>query len=656
MKMYGGRVSTALLSSCVATFSELIQKAPEWVSNVSRIKNIIESLDARLFNDDWPGLTALHGKSIEWTQVLSDPSERIDQTIAPRAVVDWAWEALYDDTKFSARDRPNVRPIPNDRTHVMLVYPPKLEDEDRGGRRSRVSVARLFDKYNAPPEIRKLMTMLPSKSTMDRVQVEISTDPVDILRKSTGQFWHSCESCGGSSGHDYSAGNFTDIEQKNAIAIIRKNRSIDTKGSWSGRVMLRSCTDDEGRVNVGIEPRIYQGDEKREATSPQDVIRKVTDWLSEDGLGPDTYTYCYTPYEYAGYSDQMSGGGTIVYGDQEQAVEGIVKKQIAKVRDEMDWDGVCKRQYPSQSESLYYQGNLANLYEKDMRLKLDGGVSLYLINNHSFEEVTQCQMDYDLDAYFKWKRGNDKFNEVMEKLAKVFENDVYIVSGQAEAYDKTETRHLFAPGCEAVYNRSSYISKEDAWPARFTVVEPWLDEILHGRMSDEYLAQTKKVIIANLRPWNDMDTHVQLLDEATAKGPFTSEDISRYCYELESENHNSRRPSGSMHSVGNGFVNVGFTDEGKCPIESEAMDILQERCNIRAKLHLGVRGGGTEVFSSVDEVGPRENPDRDARREQIERHLEAQGQFLSRQRERLRQYQEEHPGELPPIEYFPGDE
>lgn len=561
-----------LMPLCVATISELLQKAPEWTNSVKNVRQIVEALDQRLVNSDWPGLSRLHGKTVEYTQVASQGTPVVDAV--PMSVLSWLRGQLTADDDYVRADR-----IPGDRTHIYYYTGSVLSPN-----RSRVSVGKLLDKYEAPAEIRKLMTSLPQKSTMDRIQIEISTDPADVLRKSTGQFWTSCESEGGA----YCQGNFTDIEAKNAIAIIRKNKDIDTRGKWAGRFMLRSCKSDDGQVDVGIEPRVY-GDTKLE----HDAIKKMGEFLLEQPEHYTAYSYCITPYDYEGYSDTMRDGGTIVYGNKDLAVEQTFEKQIEAIREQYDYESVCKFRQPRSSQAPYYEGNLADLYEEKKRKALTYNSPEDLIphlNESSFVEVTQCDLDYNLDAYQRWQKGSRIFTELMEKMAKVFENEIYIIGGKHEAFSKEPDAHLFAPGCEESYNRKEM---GDTWAMRLKAVEPFLDSILNEDNGERYDRAIKDVILFNLNPWNDFDQKIELLDADKARGPFESKEIAWYCYELESSDK-------QKHGIG--YINLGLASGAFCGIESEAIEVMKERCELRRDLNLRTLGGGTEVFSSQNDV------------------------------------------------------
>jgi hypothetical protein len=598
--MKGGGPPTELLSSCVRVISELLSKAPKWTEDSSRIRAIINSLNDRKANADWPGLERLHGQTIEYTQTASE--ETLEKgAMVPTPVYDWLRHRIViDGIDNDVRD---VYKIPGDRTHVKLEIWTGVPGEYP---LSRVPVAKLLEKYDAPSEIKKLMTKLPPKAASDRVQIEISTDPVDILRKSTGQFWHSCESAGGctTTGADYSAGNFTDIEQKNAIAIIRKNADIDEHGDWAGRFMLRSCKDDNGNVNVGIEDRVYGGTELKPA-----AIARTREFLSANGyLG---YDYCITPYEYKGYSDRMHEAGLspsenpIIYGDWEKAIDETLERQIADVRNELDRDGVCRIKYPGVTDKQYYQGNLADLYEKERREAIeechgDGDSLLLIMSKPSFTEVTNCVIDYDLDTYHKWKEGEDIFQAALEKIRDVFEDEVYLVgavktNGPGERQSQ-ENMHLFAPACEAQYNRSPYAS--EYWPEKMKGVLSLLEKYNAAeRESERYFL--KREIIKTMNPWNDWVAAVELLDEATARGPFSSEELARYCYEIEAKGSGQR-----MVSHGNGYMGVGFTSDGRCPLDNNpAIDQMVERCNLRREMGMGNQMPQTEVFVSREHVG-----------------------------------------------------
>ena len=169
------------------------------------------------------------------------------------------------------------------------IYP--LDDEQHS-----FKVSRLLK--DAPNEIQKLLTQYPTVKKQ-KIDIRISTDPLDIIKKSTHQAWESCEIVGGA----YCQGIFSDIENNNAIAYIY----IDDSPKPSGRFMLRWCNTPEKKADIGIEPIMYP--HKSYSMEIYELIRGI---IGSKGYG--TYDDCVTPYIYTGYSDMMGnvGGPTII--------------------------------------------------------------------------------------------------------------------------------------------------------------------------------------------------------------------------------------------------------------------------------------------------------------------------------------------------------
>ena len=641
------RDKTGLTKICEQVFTELVQTAPEWTEKRKDIEKIVRALEMRRENP-WPGLESLNGQKFEYEQVVAEAEDQSFQdTVVPLEVRDWLRRQEWGEHEIL-----NSSGIRNDRTHVeVTTYFPDNSGNYTDGRTSRVSVSKLLDRFHAPPDIRKLMTKLSQKPGTDRIQVEISTDPVDILRKSTGQFWTSCEACGGKGGTDYSGGNFSDIENKNAIAIIRKNKDIDTHGKWAGRFMLRSCKDDKGKVNVGIEERVYGGEEL-ETT----VIREAKDFLEKKSLLG--YGYCYTPYEYQGHSDTKGGGGVLVWGDDYGAMLSVAKDKIEETKKEYDHVGVCKNHNFEMDgfEPPYFTINLAELYEKKVNKLVedyadDPGAAIRKLVTTPFDDIAECELEYDLEDYQKWQRAEHQFKTTMAKLKDAFKNELYLVGWKTDDIHFPNGKYmLFAPACEGQYNMSKYTQ----WDWKLEKVELLLDHLKF--VADRDLRETmKKNIIFFLNPWRqESNPMIELLDEERAKGEFNSYDMYELCDDILTEDDGDE-PGSNSRTLGHGRTYVGYTEWGMCPIEdNKALDTMVQRCDIRRKLRIGRNNTGdtrpmSEIFTSLDEVGSIYQPIPPLKVRPLDPNLTS-----AEARENYRKYLEEHPGQGPPREMFPG--
>jgi len=213
----------------------------------------------------------------------------------PPVIVDYIKREVYPDAYVKTGDRRHVYRKVN-------------------GREIRVKIARILDELREKnPELwrdlYKIWTSQPIKSKRGlkpvKVRIKITTDPIAIARKSTGQVWTSCETIGCG---EYDAGIFSDIKNWNAIAYIY----LDDNPIPSGRVMLRHCRDNTGKINIGVEPRIY-GDYNVSYLFAGQILKKIKEILKEHGYGD--FEWCETPYIYYGYSDEEGHGVTqICYG------------------------------------------------------------------------------------------------------------------------------------------------------------------------------------------------------------------------------------------------------------------------------------------------------------------------------------------------------
>lgn len=125
--------------------------------------------------------------------------------------------------------------------------------------------------------------------------VHISQRPEDILAKSTGQNWTSCETIG----EQYSKGIYDDIKANNAIAYITLD---DKPGKWLGRRMIRWCVRKDDLEPDAVIERYY-GD-----GNYSDILNnKLQEVLRSKGFsGVRGDVQCLTPYDYNGYIDSGS--------------------------------------------------------------------------------------------------------------------------------------------------------------------------------------------------------------------------------------------------------------------------------------------------------------------------------------------------------------
>ena len=317
----------------------------------------------------------------------------------PRMPSDAVW--LLQNTRALLKDGnvQQVLPIEGDNRAVQLIF--------NDGTVGRIKVSRLLE--TLPPAIRDGINNAMTRQQphgLHRVQVKLSIDPLDIVGKSTGQGWTSCETLGGS----YSDGIFDDIEKVNAIAIVRSAPAgKPLPKNWTSRVMLRWCNVNENQrgVDIGIEPRFYGGNERLNKA----VLEKLKNRLKEDGYLD--YHLCVTPYTYSGYSDQVAEnncelGEKIPYGPYaESYCEGA-----AETTNE-DYDGyyssyneygVCTHNSPEDFTKWYYEGNLSRLLDEN-----EGWDP-----NESFETNTDCEPITEGTLAWERYRAWDRLKKLME--------------------------------------------------------------------------------------------------------------------------------------------------------------------------------------------------------------------------------------------------
>jgi len=165
---------------------------------------------------------------------------------------------------------------------------------EEGAKLRRVKLSRLLE--DAPPEVKKLVTQFPVRHQEQKTRIVITTDPLEVLRKSSTRSWaeESCERIGG----NYDRGAFSDIANNNAIAYIYLGDNKEP----SARVMMRWCESDKGKPDIGIEPIMYPRGRPYQFI----IYDALSQILKEKGFGD--YDECITPYAYEGYSDEMGGG------------------------------------------------------------------------------------------------------------------------------------------------------------------------------------------------------------------------------------------------------------------------------------------------------------------------------------------------------------
>jgi hypothetical protein len=166
---------------------------------------------------------------------------------------------------------------------------------------------------DAPPEVKKLVSQFPVRAQEQKTRIVITTDPLEILRKSSTRSWaeESCERIGG----NFDKGPFSDIANNNAIAYVFFGDNKEP----SARVMMRWCESDKGKTDIGIEPIMYPRGRPYQFM----IYDAISQILKEKGFGD--YDECITPYIYEGYSDEMGRGHTKIRYKNYGSMDNLIK-------------------------------------------------------------------------------------------------------------------------------------------------------------------------------------------------------------------------------------------------------------------------------------------------------------------------------------------
>ena len=136
----------------------------------------------------------------------------------------------------------------------------------------------------------------------DQYLIEISNEPLHILNRTTGRPGYSCEQIN----QYYWLGPFHDLALANATAYFWDGLTNE----WLGRVNMRWCITDTGKVDIGVDPNIYpMGSYHR---NDEMLLCALYTILLDAGYF--NYKQAQTPYIYKGHSDTtITGGVTLPY-------------------------------------------------------------------------------------------------------------------------------------------------------------------------------------------------------------------------------------------------------------------------------------------------------------------------------------------------------
>ena len=179
-----------------------------------------------------------------------------------------------------------------------------------------------------PPEKKKKGGPLWPQSKGGEYSLWITTDPFEMLTKSTGRAWSeksaSCENWDGC----YARGPVSDFKYGNCIVWVYSRGKTEYRQEI-GRFILRWADaykggDFVGR-DVGVEIQVYPKDP---SLSPWgfNILGAIGRILKDAGLL--NYDYCVTPYRFDGYSDKAGGGGVKIEYDSKIFLKGMGEVEV----------------------------------------------------------------------------------------------------------------------------------------------------------------------------------------------------------------------------------------------------------------------------------------------------------------------------------------
>tara|TARA_R110000824_G_scaffold60012_3_gene160750 strand:- start:2809 stop:7626 length:4818 start_codon:yes stop_codon:yes gene_type:complete len=156
----------------------------------------------------------------------------------------------------------------------------------------------------------------------------ITTDPFEMLTKSTGRKWSernaSCENWDGC----YAEGPVSDIKYGNCIVWVYKQGEEEYRHEI-GRFLLRwgdaYKSGEKIGVDIGVEAQVYPKD-PRESPWGFNLLGAIGNILKDRGLL--NYDNCQTPYKYLGYSDKAGGGKMKIGYDSKIFLKGQGRVEV----------------------------------------------------------------------------------------------------------------------------------------------------------------------------------------------------------------------------------------------------------------------------------------------------------------------------------------
>ena len=156
----------------------------------------------------------------------------------------------------------------------------------------------------------------------------ITTDPFEMLTKSTGRKWSernaSCENWDGC----YAEGPTSDVQYGNCIIWIYEKGNEEYRHEI-GRFILRWGEAYEGGeakgFDIGVEAQVYPKD-PRQSPWGFNLLNALGQILKDNGYL--NYETCRTPYKYMGYSDRAGSGKTRITYDSKLFLKGLGEVEV----------------------------------------------------------------------------------------------------------------------------------------------------------------------------------------------------------------------------------------------------------------------------------------------------------------------------------------
>lgn len=197
----------------------------------------------------------------------------------------------------------------------------------------KISVAALLKKIKSKALLKRLNRIKPPSegkaggvtwpvSAGGEYMLWITTNPFEMLTKSTGRKWSernaSCENWDGC----YAEGPVSDVKYGNAIVWVYKKGQEQYRHEI-GRFILRwgDSYKDGVRLgyDIGVEAQVYPKD-PRESPWGFNLLGAIGNILKDAGLLD--YETCRTPYKYLGYSDKAGSGKVRITYDSKIFLKG----------------------------------------------------------------------------------------------------------------------------------------------------------------------------------------------------------------------------------------------------------------------------------------------------------------------------------------------